>query len=68
MDIFQTIDYMVFNSVEDFKKLLSRYEKLPKQVGHRHLYFSFKYFVDPVAAVLPAARTYRVEVAGLCHP
>ncbi|XP_049515960.1 uncharacterized protein LOC119436920 [Dermacentor silvarum] len=32
VDIFQTIDYMMFNTVEDFKKLLSRYEKLPKQL------------------------------------
>lgn len=32
VDIFQTIDYMIFNTVEDFKKLLSRYEKLPKQL------------------------------------
>ncbi|KAL1417313.1 hypothetical protein MTO96_006191 [Rhipicephalus appendiculatus] len=32
VDIFQTIDYMVFNTVEDYKKLLSRYEKLPKQL------------------------------------
>ncbi|KAH8033221.1 hypothetical protein HPB51_008431 [Rhipicephalus microplus] len=31
VDIFQTVDYMVFNTVEDYKKLLSRYEKLPKQ-------------------------------------
>ncbi|XP_077504623.1 uncharacterized protein LOC144114638 isoform X1 [Amblyomma americanum] len=32
VDIFQTIDYMVFNTVDDFRKLLSRYEKLPKQL------------------------------------
>uniref|UniRef100_A0A6M2CRP3 DUF885 domain-containing protein n=1 Tax=Rhipicephalus microplus TaxID=6941 RepID=A0A6M2CRP3_RHIMP len=32
VDIFQTVDYMVFNTVEDYKKLLSRYEKLPKQL------------------------------------
>lgn len=32
VDIFQTIDYMVFKTVNDYKKLLSRYEKLPKQL------------------------------------
>lgn len=32
VDIFQTIDYMVFKTVDDYKKLVSRYRKLPKQV------------------------------------
>ncbi|CAN7993024.1 unnamed protein product [Ixodes hexagonus] len=32
VDFSQTIDYMVFETVDDYRKLLSRYNRLPKQL------------------------------------
>lgn len=32
IDLSQTIDYMVFETVDDYRKLISRYNKLPKQL------------------------------------